>query len=220
MSALRYRAVVFDLDGTLVDSMPMVLRGYAHALAPYLGPLTHEEILPRLGGPPQRFFEETISDPSHSAAALARLVDYFHEHWDLIQPFPGAADLLEHLQKSGVKVGIWTGRDRVSTEQILRHHGLAGFVAEMVCGDDLPSHKPDPEGLRTVLARLGVPAADALFAGDSDVDLLGGVDAGVQTIIIRHDRSVPAEIERLAIQALDTPSEAYQWIKDRLSSVA
>ncbi len=217
MNAHRFRAVVFDLDGTLVDSMPMVLRGYAHALAPSLGPLTPEEILPRLGGPPQRFFEETIVDPIQSAAALARLVEFFREHWDLIQPFPGATELLGQLRLAGVSVGVWTGRDRVSTEQILNHHGLAGQVAEIVCGDDLPSHKPDPEGLRTVLSRLGVTASEALFVGDADVDLIAGARAGVQTVLIRHDRAVPREIEQLAIHTVDTPSGAYHWIMDRLA---
>lgn len=206
------RAVVFDLDGTLVDSMPLVLRAYAYALAPYRPEMGDAEILALLGGPPERFFTDVLGE-AQAAAALARLEAFGAANWQLIESFAGMAETIAELGRHAA-VGLWTGRDRVSTEWLLRTHGIAGLVRAGVCGDDLPSHKPDPAGLREVLRQLGVAPAEAVFAGDADVDILAGTAAGVRTILIEHGRAVPEEIRAQAWRRFDRPAQAYAFLRD------
>lgn len=200
--------MVFDLDGTLVDSMPMVLRAYAHALEPFRPGLTAETIRRALGGPPGRFFAEMISDPRQMAEASRRLRDYGAEHWKLMQPFGEMLALLGELRAAAHALAVWTGRERESTLWLMRQHGIDALVHELVCGDDLPSHKPDPAGLEEVLRRLGVARENAVFVGDSEVDVLAGSAIGVRTILITHGVRPDAHIESRAWRVVASVGEA------------
>ncbi len=209
----RRRAVVFDLDGTLVDSMPLVLRAYAHALAPFAPALTAEKILALLGGPPERFFSSVVANAQDAAVALERLGAYSLEHWRTIQAFDGMLALLQTMREASLAVGVWTGRERYSTEILLREHGVAALVDACVCGDDLPSHKPDPAGLEAALQQLGVAREGAWFVGDADVDVLAGSALGVRTLLITHGRKTTAELRAKAWKIVETPAEAYALLR-------
>ncbi len=211
------RAVVFDLDGTLLDSMPLVLRAYQHALAPYVTALTDGELLRRMGGPPRRIFEQLIDDRTHVSAALHRLDAYAMEAWQQIEPFPGMIPAVDDLRAAGCRLAIWTGRERASTEWLLRRHGLAARIQVAVCGDDLPSHKPDPAGLAEALRLLGVSAGEAVFVGDAGVDVRAGVQLGVRTVFIRHSPTPVGEDEAGAWQVADTPGAAYDFLRRQVS---
>lgn len=205
------RAVVFDFDGTLVDSLPLVLEAIAHAIAPF-GQRPAAEIFARLGGPPERFLPLLVQDPKHVPEALARM-DAFHSANDhLLEPFAGVGAMLEALRAAGVQAAIWTGRDRESTERLLRAMRLDGCFATVVCGDDLPTHKPDPSGLREIMRRLGVASEETIVVGDADVDVLGGCACGVDAVLIRHSRTIAAEIESQCWHVVATPAEAFDLV--------
>lgn len=201
--------MVFDLDGTLVDSMPLVLRAFAHALEPFRPDLGVDGIFQRLGGPPARMMLELTGNEAHAAEALRRLESFGFENGALVQPFPGAIDLLETLRAQGLALAIWTGRDRMTTEAILSAHGMARLFKAVVCGDDLPTHKPHPAGMETILRQLGVAPDAALYAGDADADVSGGADAGVNTVLISHGREVDRAIAARAWRVVREPADAY-----------
>ena len=211
------RAVVFDLDGTLVDSMPMVLRAFAHALAPFRPPMTDHDLFLRLGAPPERTFSALLEDSTQVESAMRRLVEFSTKNWNLIQPFGGMNRLLTDLHAGSLRLGVWTGRDRKSTECIFREQTLQSWIETTVCGDDLPSHKPDPAGLNEVLQRLGVSPSEVLFAGDADVDVLAGHTLGVNTVLIRHGRAVHSEVLRKAWRVVESPEEAYEVIRQAVA---
>jgi len=203
------QAVVYDLDGTLVDSMPMVLQAFAHALAPFLPPLPPMELFARLGGPPDRTFRDLLGSETHAAEALRRLEQFSRANWRLIQAFEGMAGHLDAMRADGLALALWTGRERESTEWILREHQLEARLRTVVCGDDLPTHKPHPGGLEEILRRLAVAREETLFVGDADVDVLAGAEAGVRTLLIRHGREVPSGVMAKAWRVVETPAEAY-----------
>jgi len=207
------RAVVFDLDGTLVDSMPMVLRAFAHALAPFRPPMTDHDLFLRLGAPPERTFSALLEDATQVESAMRRLVEFSTKNWNLIRPFGGMSRLLADLQVEALRLGVWTGRDRKSTECIFREQALQAWIETTVCGDDLPSHKPDPAGLSEILQRLGVSPSEVLFAGDADVDVLAGHRLGVNTVLIRHGRTVHEDVLRKAWRVVESPEDAYAVIR-------
>ena len=208
---VRLRAVVFDLDGTLLDSLPLVLRAITHALEPFGGRPTMD-IFAHLGGPPERFLGPLLDDVKNLPVALQRLESFHRENAHLIQPYDGVSSTLESLRKAGVRLGLWTGRDRVSTDWLLKNHALEGYFNTIVCGDDLPSHKPDPAGLRAIIHRLAVREEETLFVGDADVDVLGGVGCGVDTLLIRHSRSIELHITGKTWRTVASPNEAFSVI--------
>jgi HAD superfamily hydrolase (TIGR01549 family) len=207
------RAWVFDLDGTLIDSMPLVLRAYAHALEPFHPPLTEDALRARLGGPPEKVFEQLLNDSSHVTGALRRLEGFGAENWQLIEPFSGMNDLLRDAAAAGVRLAVWTGRERESTTWLLRKHGIAEYLATFLCGDDLPSHKPDPAGLIAVLERLGVTRDDAVFVGDAEVDLMAGAEVDVRTMLITHGLEVNPALQGRAWRIVRNPAEAYSFLR-------
>ena len=218
-SASGIRAVVFDLDGTLVDSMPLVLRAFAHALEPFRPDMSVMDIFQRLGGPPARMMLELTGDEAKAAEAMRRLEAFGFDNGALLEPFAGMQGMLEVLHGSGLDMAIWTGRDRGTTEAILAAHGLHRYFKVVVCGDDLSTHKPHPEGLLTILRRLNVLPADTLYAGDADADVLGGADAGVRTVLISHGREVEPHIRSKAWRYVKTPSDAYALIAETVVQV-
>ncbi|MEO5958884.1 MAG: HAD family hydrolase [Opitutaceae bacterium] len=213
--ATRPKAVVFDLDGTLIDSLGLVLRAIAHGLEPF-GAMAPADIFAKLGGPPERFLATLLGDARHVPVARARMEAFHEENWRMIQPFEGVLDFLAGLQAAGLQLAIWTGRDRVSTGVLLSGLKLDGFFATVLCGDDLASHKPDPEGLREILRRLGVRAHETIFVGDADVDVLGGTACGVETVLIRHEREIAPSITAKSWQSVISPREAFEAIRGRL----
>ncbi|MDP3072451.1 MAG: HAD family hydrolase [Opitutaceae bacterium] len=202
------RVAVFDFDGTLIDSLPLVLAAITHAVEGF-GPRPTKEIFATLGGPPERFLVPLLHDPGDLPVALERLMRFHRENSHLMEPFAGADAVLEALAMTGVPVALWTGRDRHSTARLLGLRGWTERFAAIVCGDDFASHKPEPEGLQAILARIGVPASEAILVGDSDVDVLGGAAAGVDTVLIAHGRAVPPVIAARAWCIVASPPEAY-----------
>ncbi|HWA08627.1 MAG TPA: HAD family hydrolase [Opitutaceae bacterium] len=210
-------AVVFDLDGTLIDSLPLVLRAFSHALEPF-GPRPTMEIFARLGGPPQRVFHTLLDRSEHVPAAIERLEAFNRDHGHLIQPFTGAGVMLAQLRERGAQLAVWTGRDRGTTEELLQLHRLDALFDAVICGDDLPTHKPDPQGLREIMRRLGVGAHQTLLIGDADVDVLGGAACNMDTVLIRHAREVAGDVTAKAWRTVNSPFEAYELALGRVGS--
>jgi HAD superfamily hydrolase (TIGR01509 family) len=210
------RAVVFDFDGTLVNSLPLVLQSIAHALAPFGGRPTME-IFAKLGGPPDRFLPLLLDNPEHVPEALARMDEYHRRHNHLLELFGGVPETLDRLRRGKVQPAIWTGRDRASTEVLLSALGVSGHFATVLCGDDLPTHKPDPAGLREIMRRLNVAPEETLLVGDADVDVVGGHACGVDTILIRHSREIAEEIVKKSWRHVATPAEAFDLVVRRIA---
>lgn len=206
------RAVIFDFDGTLLDSLPLVLRAHHHAVEPFHPRLTDAEMFERLGGPPARTLQAMLRDPTHAAEALRRIEEYWTRHEHEARPYSGAREMLTGLRARGHLLGLWTGRDRASTRRLMAAQGFDDLFAVMVCGDDLSSHKPDPAGLREVLRRLAVVPNDALYFGDASVDVFAGASCGVRTVFIRHGRESAPEVAAQAWRIVETPAEAYAML--------
>jgi HAD superfamily hydrolase (TIGR01509 family) len=212
-SASPFGGVVFDLDGTLLDSMPLVLKGLARVVAPYRPRPDAREVMANLGGPSEACVRRLLGGETHVAEALAAYLKFLAEHEDTTRLFPGARELVEDLRAAGVLLGLWTGRERSATEVRLRAVALEGVFEAMVCGDDLTSHKPDPEGLQRILEQWRLAPEAVLFVGDSDQDLEGARAAGVAMVAIHHDRTFPPDLLDHSVALVATPAEAYASVR-------
>jgi len=197
---VRYRAAVFDFDGTLVDTREPILLGLKHALAargrtpPPDAEILHEvghglhEVLARLVGP---------AEPQE----IERLAADYRVRFDEVAPgrtrvFEGMREALLGLRAGGVKLAIATNRGRESLEPMLEEHGLTAIFDVWLSAACVPFPKPHPLMLERALGTLGVAPHAALMVGDTTVDLRMGRAAGVDTCAVTYGAHTEEELLR------------------------
>lgn len=177
------RAVVFDMDGTLLDSVPTVSRAYADAIQSLGGPLvTPDEVV---AGWHVGHTELVLAHFLGRACGPAE-VERFHAHLDPaiaeLRPFPGIPALLDHLTDAGLRLGVFTAATRRAATSMLAAAGIDMRFEVVVAGDDVDRPKPAPDGLLLAERRLGVPAEATAYVGDAEVDLGCAHAAGSQGV--------------------------------------
>lgn len=187
-------SVVFDFDGTLVDTMPSVIRGLGEAVRVGTGRNIDAQELLRSFGPAPRDVLRRWMPAERVPAALQHWLDFQAAlPPSALAPFPGIPEMLEALRTHGVRIAIFTGRDRASTEAILRAHGWweTYFKTDTIlAGDDGLPTKPRPEGLSALLERLSFTPAQTLMVGDHPYDMQAGHAAGCKTAAALWDLPV------------------------------
>lgn len=185
-------AVIFDLDGTLIDSEPD-LRAGLNRLFDELGRrhVTRDEVVMMVGdGVPklvERGLDATGGIPADGLDAhVARFLEFYEgAAADLTEPFPGAGDILRDLKAAGARLGICTNKPEAPTHEILASFGFDAHIDAVVGGDTLGDiRKPDPRHLAAVLEKLGVSADRAVMVGDNANDVATARGLGVPAIAV------------------------------------
>ena len=183
MRAPTFTTYLFDLDGTLIDSVELIRRTFRHTLEAHRG--THpgeEEWLKGLGQPLWDQFRVYTEDQDEIAAMIATYREYNGAHHDaLVQRYPGMYEAVQSLKTQGKRLGVVTSKMREGTMHGLSWCGLAGLFDTVVAADDVDRHKPDPTPVLKALQLLGAEATGTVFIGDSPHDLAAGRAAGVKT---------------------------------------
>ncbi len=181
----RIRSVLFDLDGTLVDSERLILASYRHTMREHLGEAPPDEAwLATMGTPLVAQLRDFAPDEAEAHAMLATYLAHNRRvHDELIRGFPGVAETLAWLRERGYALGVVTSK---LSEGALRGMRSCGILREwfegIVTASDPVPHKPDPAPVRLALERVGEPdPSRALFVGDSVWDLRAGRAAGTVT---------------------------------------
>lgn len=189
-------AVIFDLDGTLVDSGADIAAAADHARrAAGLSALPAAVIIGYVGDGTRRLMERVLAHdpatgrpgrpPSSAAlqAGLQRFGEYYHAHLlDRTRPYPGVPALLDALAPRCLMVA--TNKPRRFTEDLLAGLGLAGRFFRVVAGDDGPARKPDPAHLQACLAGTGIAPDRTVMVGDSPNDVLAARGAGMPSVAV------------------------------------
>lgn len=189
-------AIVFDLDGTLVDSAPDIAEAANRMLATYGHvPLPLEQLTSFIGhGIPHlvhRVIDARGLDTAlHPAMNATLLAEYGARPVVLTRPYPGVPEALTTLAQAGHSLGVCTNKDHGLTEQILDALDLRRYFGVVIGGDSLPVRKPDPAPLHASFAKLdGTPL---LYVGDSEVDTQTALNAGLDfALFTRGYRKAP-----------------------------
>jgi pyrophosphatase PpaX len=176
--------LLFDLDGTLIDSIELIQRSKSHAFEVRgLAAPPDREWLTWIGTPLRTMFGHYTSDDADIDRFVAAYREFQLAHHDrLVRAYAGADAALAALRHRGHAIGIVTSKSVELSERGLSHVGLRRYVDTIVGFDSTVRHKPDPEPVRVALDRLGGRADRALFVGDSLHDMYAGNAAGVGTV--------------------------------------
>lgn len=182
------RCVVFDLDGTLTRTNPLIFASFNHVARRRLGVTLAPEEIMGLFGPPEEGGLARLLGVEDVRDAMDELCGFYEaEHGRLASLHEGILPLLEDLRSRGIRCAVFTGKGNRTTSITLRAFGLEPFFEMVVTGSDVSRHKPHPEGIHRVLDRCGVAPGDALMVGDSLSDLRAARGAGVRCAAVTWD---------------------------------
>ncbi|MDZ5695819.1 phosphoglycolate phosphatase [Chelativorans sp. M5D2P16] len=196
------RAVLFDLDGTLIDSAPDITAAANELLELYgLPPLTLTQVRSMIGEGVKKLVERAfaasgvpLSQDRLEEANRAMAGIYARHLTGLTELMPGAAETLAQLHASGIRLGLVTNKPQLAARSILLHFHLAERFGAIVGGDAVVRGKPSPDPLLFALEQLGVPPEEALMVGDSATDVAAARAAGVPVVVMRGGYTrVPVE---------------------------
>ncbi len=194
----RYRTILFDLDGTLIDTAPDL--GHCLNLLRQrrgLAPLPESDYRPQASHGTQGLlrlgFGIRPDDPAFAPLREEYLVLYA-EHLTTRSPlFPGMGLVLDVLEGRGLTWGVVTNKPTCYTEPLLAHHGLLERAATVVCGDTLAHNKPHPAPMLHACRQAGSAPGQCLYVGDAQRDVEAATAAGMPTLVARYGYLGPGD---------------------------
>jgi phosphatidylglycerol---prolipoprotein diacylglyceryl transferase len=180
--------ILFDFDGTLADTEPMIIETYRQVLRKYVPDLilsSGEEFT--FNGPTLR---QTLGRYIREDQLDEAIVEYrainkkLHE--DMIQPMPNAIELLERLKAKGYRIGLVSSKKKEMVEYGLKLTRLEGYFETIIGYDDVKEHKPHPEGLFLACEKMGIDHDNVIYVGDTHLDILAADAAGMFAVALMH----------------------------------
>jgi pyrophosphatase PpaX len=180
------RTILFDLDGTLIDSVRLILDSYHHTLATHgLPPRSDEEWLRGVGTPLSVQFADWKDEPGTLDALIATYRAYNLAHHDrMVSVYPGIVDAVAAIRAAGRRTGLVTSKNRNGALRGLTLVKLEGMMDVLVCADEVTNPKPHPEPAEKAVALLGADLETTVYVGDSIHDMASGRAAGVRTAAV------------------------------------
>ncbi len=210
------KGVIFDLDGTLSDTVPLCVAAFRKAIEPYAERTISDEEIIATFGPSEEGTIHALA-PDHAEACLEDYLRHYadlHDAWP--SPFDGITDLLTDLQAQGVRLALVTGKGPKSTVISLRRLELKPFFEYVETGSPHGPRKPD--GIRQIVAHWGLEPSEVVYVGDAPSDVHSARAAGTAVVAAAwaatYDRSDLAALNPDAI--LDSVAELETWLTSRL----
>jgi HAD superfamily hydrolase (TIGR01509 family) len=225
VSASRIRAVLLDVDGTLLDSNDAHARSWVDVLREFdIEPPPLEKVRRLIGMGGDKLLPE-IADVELESELGERLSGrrkklFKSNYLPSLQPTPGAGDLVRFLDERGVKLVVATSAESEELKGLLRQAGLDEMLTESTTSSDADRSKPDPDIISAALKKSGAPANEAILIGDTPYDLEAAARAGVAMIAVRSGGWGDEDF-RDALAVYDDPADLLSNIRQSpLSSIA
>jgi pyrophosphatase PpaX len=179
----QLQTALFDLDGTLIDSIRLILDSYHHTLTQHNLPArSDEEWLKGVGTPLHAQFSDWREAPEVLEAMIATYREYNLKHHDrMVTVYPGVVEAVREIKAAGIQTGLVTSKNRLGAVRGLKLVGLEALMDVLVCADEVTNHKPHPEPVEKAVELLGANPATTVYVGDSIHDMNSGREAGVRT---------------------------------------
>jgi len=205
-----YQAVIFDVDGTLVDSNDAHAQAWAMAMTMSGRRVEFSRVRPLIGMGGDKLLPEvtglSIESPEGKAIADKRREIFAREFLPHLRPTRGAQRLLETLRDQGKALFVASSAEKDELDDLLKVAGATTFIESTASSDDAERSKPDPDIVAAALERSGCPATEAIMVGDTPYDVEAALAAGIEIIGLRSGGWSDAEL-RGAVAIYDDPAD-------------
>lgn len=193
----RLSLAIFDLDGTLIDAYPAIIRSFNFTMRKFSYPLQSQTVIRRAVG----WGDENLLRPFVVAQDLGRVLSLYRRHHrkSLVKYsrlLPGAKRVLRQLKNKGYKISVASNRPTQFSWILIRHLGLKKFFDYVLCADKLKFAKPHPQILHKIMQKFSVSPRQTVYIGDMAIDAQAGSRAKVETIIVTTGSSKLSEIRK------------------------
>jgi pyrophosphatase PpaX len=194
----KYSCIIFDMDGTLTQTNRLIFEAFNYVAEKHIKKKLSEEEIIALFGPPEDECLIAVVGPERIEAAIADYYRFYHDHHnELAQLHPGIIGILNYLKQRGVKIALFTGKGRSSTDITLEQFGINEYFSVTVTGSDVAEFKPSGDGIKKILARMSLSADDVLMVGDAVSDVQAAREAGVDIAAVLWDSYGKEEVMKL-----------------------
>lgn len=213
-------AVLFDLDGTLLDANQSIRQTMNHVLAEKGQPtFTKAELDALIGHPLREILATKVKDASLIEPMALRYREVYGESgWVTVELFPGLEDLLRHLRAAGWPIGVVTSKGEQEAETVLFDLGVAQLFDAIVGDDDQRPLKPDPAPVHEAARRLKVPVGHCVMIGDTRFDIEAARAAGAYAIGVLWGNGSKESLEKAGSHATAKDASALAQLLERLAA--
>jgi len=192
----HYKAIIFDIDGTLTFTNRLIFDSFNHITEKYLGKRLSDEEIIALFGPTEDVILKQMF-PDKYEEVRKDYYEYYNNNHDIAQLYKGMKELLLDLKKEDIILGIFTGKGRTSSLITLNFLGIRELFDMIVTGDDVKNHKPSPEGILKFVETFHLNPAEVLMVGDAPSDIIAAKEAGVEIASVVWDSYSENEVRKL-----------------------
>lgn len=212
---MKIDTVLFDMDGTLTDSLPLIKKTYFEVFQAMGIPWGDDDVMKLIGLPLRQIGGMMAGEEKTEEFFEAYQTQYRLSHAGLMRLFPGTEELLQSLRQRNYALGVVTSKSRRGTDLTLDFLELNSFFDVVITVDDTKSHKPSPDPVLAALNRLGKKQEQAIFIGDSPFDILSGRSAGVATAAVSWGMASLSELrEHKPTVCLQSWPELLFWLTE------
>lgn len=180
------KAILFDLDGTLIDTNELIIQSFKHAFRKHFNAEMEEQKIIRFFGEPLTKSMESI-DPDNVEILMKYFKDFNEKQHDILaQRYEGTEKAIAILKEKDIRVGVVTSKRRLMAERSLKLIGVYELMDVIITPEDTDKHKPDGAPMLLACERLGIIPEEAMMVGDSIYDLQCGKNAGSKTCVVTY----------------------------------
>lgn len=209
------KAVLFDLDGTLINTNDLILKSFQHTYKEMLNlEPSSEEIRMNFGRPLQMIFKDYDQDRIEEVIKFYREIN-LQLHDKECKEFSGIKEMLEDLKSQGIKLGVVTSKKRDMAERGAKLMGIFQYFDTFITPESTEKHKPEGEPVLKACSDVGVSVSEAIMVGDSPYDILSGKNAGAKTCGVTYTALPLSKLEESNPDYfIDKPSDLLEIIKE------
>ena len=183
----KFDGIIFDIDGTLTATNDLIYATFNHVTQKYLNrTYTPKEITSFFGPTEAVIIKELMGDKYEEA--MKDYYDFYESnHKQMVHAYNGIVELVKELHKNNIRLSIYTGKGRRSSEITLKQIGLYDYFDMIITGDDIEDHKPSPEGVEKFLKKFNLPRDKVLMIGDAPADVKAARATGIKIASVLWD---------------------------------